>query len=489
MRTSIRGSYVVGFDAERRTHVLYRDGEVVMDGDRIVHAGPAGHAGPVDERIDAGECLVGPGLIDMHALMDIGIHPAMLDSEREPGMIRPRTWVHDPEQAPVFTPDEVRDGATYTMTSMLKSGVTTFCGMTAMVFKRWQDPDCEPDVYADTAGRLGLRAYLSHHYRSCAPYVEPDGRVGWGWDEEQGFAGLERNLAFHERWSDAFDGRIQTLLFPYSCDQASRDLMRETRSAASEHGLRIRMHFAQSETELEEIARRADGRTPVEYLADLEVLGADVMLTHCLLGRGHDGGPGVSDAELAILADAGTTVTNCPWIYSMRGAYLDSFARYGAAGVNMCIGTDTQPDDLLREMRFAAVLGKVADRATTSPSATDVYDAVTVNAARFLGRDDIGRLAEDAKADVMVLDLERMAIGPSHDPIRSLVYFASMADVRDVWIDGVRRVADHRGVGFDDADVVRRAQPVADKVRGTLAAWDRHGRTADRLYPPTYDVR
>lgn len=489
MPTGIRASYVVGFDEDQQDHVLYRDGEVVFDGDRVVHAGPAGYAGEVDAWVDASGCLAGPGLIDMHALMDVGIHPLMLDQKRAPGMIRPRDWVFDPERTPAFTPDEVRDGATYTMTSMLRSGVTTFCGITAMVFKRWHDPDWEPDVYARTAGELGLRAYLSHHYRSCAPYVEPDGGIGWAWDETQGFEGLERNLAFHERWSGTYDGRIQALLFPYTCDQASRDLMLATRRAADEHGLRMRMHFAQSRTELDEIARRADGRTPVEYLDDLGVLGPDVMLTHCLLGRGHDGGPGLSDDELATLADSGVTVTNCPWIYSMRGAYLDSFARYRDAGVNMCIGTDTQPDDLLREMRFAAIMGKVAEGATTRPSARDVYHAVTLSAARFLGRDDIGRLRPGAKADVMVLDLQRLALGPTHDPIRSLVYFASMADVRDVWVDGVRRVADHRGVGFDDADVVARAQPVGDKVRATLTRWDRLGRDATELYPPTFAVR
>lgn len=488
MTTSIRGAYVVGFDPDRDTHVLHRDAEVVFEGDRVVYVGRA-FPGQVDERVDASGCLVSPGLINAHALMDVGIHPLLLDREREPGMIRPRSWVVDEAQRPVFTPDEIRAGAMHTFSSMARSGVTTFCGITAMVFKRWHDPDWEPDVYAEAARHVGLRAYLSHHFRAGAQYVEADGGVGWVWDEARGFEGLERNLAFKERWHGGADDRIRVLLFPYTCDQVTDDLLRATRRAADEHGIQIRMHFAQSRAELDRIARRSGGRSPVEYLEELGVLGPDVLLTHALYGRGHDGGPGLSDGELETLARHGVSVANCPWIYAMRGEFLRSFPRFVEAGVNVCIGTDTQPNDLLREMRFAAIMGKVATASPHAMTARHAYDAVTLHAARFLGRSDLGRLAPGSKADIAVVDLARTAIGPHDDPIRSLVYFASLADVRDVWVDGAAVVRDHACLAVDEGEVVARAQPVADKVKRTMVEWDRKNRSAEELFGPTYEIR
>ncbi len=487
MKTKIVGRHVVGFDSTVQRHVLQSPGEVVFENDRVIYVGPR-FEGQVDRIVDASTCLVSPGLIDMHALMDIGIHPVLLDHASEPGMRRPRSWVEDPDERPVFTPAEIRAGAEHTLLALLHSGVTTFCGMTSMVFKRWDDPVWEPDIYLEVALRYGLRAYLSHHFRTEAQYVDLDGTPKSIWNEAQGMRGLERNIAFTQRFHGRFGDRVRSLLFPYTCDQVSEGLLRAARAAATELGVGIRMHFAQSEYEVVEIGRRYGGKTPVEYLDSIDFLGPDVMLTHCLYGRGHAGGPWVSDSELAILAENGVTVTSCPWIDAMQGNYLNSFSRYLDAGINVCLGTDTHPNDLLREMCFAAVMGKTAARRSDATTARHVYDAVTVNAARYLGRTDIGRLEFGSKADITVIDLDRCTLGPYDDPIKGLVYFASPADVRHVFIDGRQLMRDGQVAVADEAEVIVRARPVAEKTKATLVAWDRLGRSAQDLYPATLDV-
>ena len=488
MKTRIDGRYVVGFDADTQEHVIYRDGEVVFDGDTVIHVGQ-GYQGEVDRIVDASRCLVSPGLIDMHALMDVGIHPPLLDTEKRRGMYQPRSWVVAEGEPQVFTPAEVRAGAEHTFLSMLRSGVTTFCGINAMVFKRFDDTLWEPEIYVETAVRYGLRAYLSHHFRAGAQYVEEDGSPGWVWDEARGFKGLERNIAFIEKHQGSYGGTIHGLLFPYTTDQVTPELLKATREAATDLGVGIRMHFAQSTAELELIAERHGGKTPVEYLDSLDFLGPNVMLTHAIYGRGHDGGPWMSDEELATLASNGVTVSNCPWIYSMRGGYLNSIGRYLDAGVNVCLGTDTQPDDILREMRYGAIMGKVPHARAGGATARQVYNAVTVNAAKFLQRDDIGRLAPGAKADITVVDLDRPAISGQDDPIRSLVYFASMADVRQVFIGGREVVTDFHCPMVDEAAVSRASQEVTGKVRETLAGWDQNSTSVEAFFPSTFEMR
>jgi cytosine/adenosine deaminase-related metal-dependent hydrolase len=197
----------------------------------------------------------------------------------------------------------------------------------------------------------------------------------------------------------------------------------------------------------------------------------------------------MSDEELKTLASYGVTVTNCPWIYSMRGGYLMSLSRYLEAGVNVCLGTDTQPDDILREMRWAAMMGKVAGGRGNTATAREVYNAVTVNAAKFLKREDIGRLAPGSKADISVIDLDRPALSAQDDPIRCLVYFASMADVKQVFIGGKLVVDEFRCMLVDEAEVSRSAQKVSAKVKETLLGWDQQGQTMTQFFPPSFEIR
>ena len=63
MRTKIEATWIVG--CERGHHTLIRDGELVFEGNRILHVGK-GFEGKVDRVIDAKGKLVSPGFIDTH---------------------------------------------------------------------------------------------------------------------------------------------------------------------------------------------------------------------------------------------------------------------------------------------------------------------------------------------------------------------------------------------------------------------------------------
>lgn len=488
----ITGGIVVGFDSERQSHEILDGAEVVFTGDRIIHVGGR-FGGRVDEEVDASGYLVMPGLVDAHALIDIGIHLLLWDRERDEGY-RPRWYVEGEDYA--FTPRQVEAGAEAMMTMLLRSGVTTFLGVNAMVFKRWHDEPWEPPLYAGVANRLGLRAYLSHHFRSSVPITgDPvdDELV----DEPRGFEGLEKNIEFvRASQRGDFGPRVHGLLFPYTQDTVSSELLRATREAADELGVGWRMHFAQSPAELQSTLART-GRTPIERLADLDVLGPDVLLTHCLYGRGHAGGPWVSDAELGLLAQAGVTVGHTPWIYLFGGRTLHSFGRYLKAGVGVALGTDTYPGDMLQEMRVAAQLGKVSEAvdgatppvASTGATARTAFDAATLGAARFLGRDDLGRLAAGAKADIVMVRTDTASFVPTLDPIRSLVYYASFRDVVNVWVDGRQVMFDGQIPGFNESETNASMSSLLQDVAGLLERWDVHGRPIAERWAPHYPRR
>src|SRR5205814_5182219 len=106
--------------------------------------------------------------------------------------------------------------------------------------------------------------------------------------------------------------------------------------------------------------------------------------------------------------------------------------KYTEAGINMTLGSDTYPRDLIMQMRTASYFGKVMSKSLSAASAADVFEAATLGGARALGRDDLGRLAPGARADILVIDLETrdsLRFGPVRDPINALEERGSGDDV------------------------------------------------------------
>jgi cytosine/adenosine deaminase-related metal-dependent hydrolase len=154
--------------------------------------------------------------------------------------------------------------------------------------------------------------------------------------------------------------------------------------------------------------------------------------------------------------------------------------------VNVGLGTDTYPRDLISEMRWASLICKIVEHDFTVATAADVLTAATLGGARALRREDLGRLAPGAKADIVVVDLRKLRIGPYRDPVKALVNCATSDDVEQVIVDG-RVVVEHgRVVGVDEARVLREAQAHAEQLWSSAQEWHWQGLTADRFSPLSF---
>jgi 5-methylthioadenosine/S-adenosylhomocysteine deaminase len=95
-------------------------------------------------------------------------------------------------------------------------------------------------------------------------------------------------------------------------------------------------------------------------------------------------------------------------------------------------------------------------------TAGDVLAMATVEGARVLGLDGlVGSLEPGKRADVVRLRGDRPGLANVHDPRQQVVYCTSVADVADVWVDGVRRVADGQLVDHDLTALVEASRPLA----------------------------
>jgi 5-methylthioadenosine/S-adenosylhomocysteine deaminase len=109
-------------------------------------------------------------------------------------------------------------------------------------------------------------------------------------------------------------------------------------------------------------------------------------------------------------------------------------------GVTVALGTDGpashNSQDLLETLKVAALLAKLSTGDAQALGPLEALDMVTTAGARFLGRDDLGRIVPGAKADLTLVNLNTARSMPVHYPESAIVYNASGADTHTVIVDG-----------------------------------------------------
>ena len=243
MRTKLTGRFVVGYEGS--DHVVYRDGEVVYEDDRVVFVGHT-YTEPVDRIIEAGDAVVGPGFLDLNALADID--HGILDTWPSPELMTGHVWSEDYFQNrrhEVFSPDDERFQRRYALIQLLLNGITTAMPIAAETYREWCETEEQFADVVEIAGELGLRMYLGPSYRAGINVMKPDGTRDIAWDEARGEDGLKQAVSFVKRFDGAHDGRIRGAFLPCRIETVTLDILRETKRQADALGCPIKLHAAQ----------------------------------------------------------------------------------------------------------------------------------------------------------------------------------------------------------------------------------------------------
>ena len=239
----------------------------------------------------------------------------------------------------------------------------------------------------------------------------------------------------------------------------SDELLAASAELARERGWAVHTHLAEVREEVVQAGLRW-GRTTVERAAEVGLLDVPVLAAHCIWVR---------DADIAALARAGATVVHNPVANMILGSGVCPLAALRGAGIPVAIGTDgpasNDSQNMLEAVKAAALLQKVARLDPRAATASDVLAMATVEGARALGLEGtVGSLQPGRRADVVRLRGDRPGLANVHDPRQQVVYCTSPADVADVWVDGVRRVAGGELVGHDLAALVAASRPLAAEL-------------------------
>ncbi len=484
MKVRIQGGFVVFFNG--RQHEILDGGCVVYEHDEIQFVGfPQDPECPrADRVIEAAGKVISPGFVNLHCIANIDLQPLQIDGIH--GFPRSRQWLESNEET--WSAEEFRTSARVAVAALLRHGSTTFCSVATTATKRFGDPEVEPAALAQASIDLGARAYLAHNFFDKPSYTQADGSKSRLFDPERGLEEHEKAVRLVQELEGGADDRVRGFIFPSATLSCSDGLLKEASRAARELKVPLRSHFSEYIEEHFETMEEL-GIRPLERLDKLGILGPEVTLTHTIFLRGHPEVGGSFEEDLRLLVDSGTHVAHCPVVFARGGKVLRSFQTYLDRGVNLGLGTDTVPPDMILEMRLASLLSKVVDDDRYSGSAAAVYNAATLGGARALGRDDLGRLSAGAKADIVIVNLTALHIGVVDDPIKSLIHYGSGADVETVIVDGRTVVEAGLVVGLADDTLLAEGQKLWGSYKEKLVARDPLQRHADTLFPPAFPTR
>jgi len=412
------------------------DGAIAIADGRIAAVGLAEdlleHA-PTGQVVNAGGCLILPGLVNTHSHLAMSLLRGLADDLPLMDWLENHIW---PAEKTHMNREAVRLGTELAVAEQLLAGVTT---TTDMYFFG--------NEVAAVLAEAGMRGVIAE---SLIDFATPRCKTPDEMMEKQ------RELAQEYRDHPLITPSIAAHA-PYSV--SASNLVKEA-ELAEELGITFQIHLSETRWEVEKLMEEK-GRSPVAYLADLGVLSERTVAAHCV----H-----VSPEDIETLVEFEVGVAHNPVSNLKLASGVAPIPTMVEAGVKLGIGTDGAASnntlDLLRDMQLASLLHKGVFGDPTVLPARSMIEMATIGGARVLGLDaEIGTLTEGKQADMVCFSVDGPHATPVFDPWSHLVYAARSSDVRHVLVHGKLVVGNRNLNTMDQERIESQAWDFAQQLK------------------------
>lgn len=410
--------------------------DVLICGGVIAEIG-TGIDAPDAEVVNAAGCVVTPGLVNTHH------HLYQTLTRAVPGGQDALLFGWLQTLYPIwarFGPEEMYVSAQIGLAELALSG----CTMTSDHLYLYPN-GARLDDTISAAGDVGLRF---HPTRGAMSIGESDGGLPPDQLVENEAAILEDCIRVIDAHHDASEGAmVRVGVAPCSPFSVSRDLMRDAAILARDKGVMLHTHLAENDEDIA-YSEAKFGCRPGQYAEDLGWTGPDVWHAHCVKLDGQ---------EIDLFARSKTGVAHCPCSNCRLGSGIAPVRAMRDAGVPVGLGVDGSASNdvgsLVNEARQTMLLQRVVQGADAM-SAREALEIATRGGAQVLGRDDCGQIAVGKRADIAIWDVSGVQSAGSWDVCAILL--AGPSQVRDLFVEGRRIVADGRVVSFDLSRAIAR---------------------------------
>lgn len=390
-------------------------GAVLVDADgRIAAVGPLDAMPTPDgaERVDLGDAVLLPGLVNTHAHPELAVFRNFLED------LPFHQWIpalHRTKQAARLEPDAYLASARWTCVESLAAGITCI-GATE-----------DSASGLEAMREAGMRGVVFREVFGPAP--------------EQADASMAELRAAVESMRERETDLVRVGVSPHAPYTVSDALYRRTAEYARAESLPVACHAAEAEVEMllirdgagpfaEGLRRRGiatppRARSTIELLERTGILALRPLLIHCVQ---------VDDDDVARMAGNGARVAHCPIANARLGHGFAPAPEMRAAGVTVGLGSDSVASnnriDLLEEARVAQVVHRARLRSATMLPPHELLRLATLDGARALGVDDrVGTLDPGKDADLCAVSFAPPHTAPVNDPVANLFHGARGGDV------------------------------------------------------------
>ncbi|WP_101909682.1 amidohydrolase family protein [Marasmitruncus massiliensis] len=414
----LTNAVIVTVDPARR--VLF-DGALAVENGRIAVIGRTEELirqSPDTRRIDCTGKAVFPGFINTHNHLFQTLLKGLGDDMVLSDWLRTMTF----PAARFLTPEDSCHAAMLGCAEAVRSGVTT---MTDYLYLHHKEHLTDGVAKAMTElkirGVIGSGAMDAGLDAGVCPEITQTPEV------------VEREMTeLFDRYHNSEEGRLKVWAAPAALWSNSEKMLRMLWELTSSYHSGITIHV--SETPFDRKATEAlHGCAGTDCLEKLGILGPNVLMVHCVYLNQKD----IAAAKQYDLKVSHNAVSN---MYLSSGvAPVPAMLK---AGVTVSLGVDgaasNNGQDMLELMKSTALLHKVSTLDPTVITAEKVLEMATIDGARALGmEDEVGSLEVGKKADFVVFNpyLSPKSI-PMHNPVSTLVYSSTMANIESVAVDG-----------------------------------------------------
>ena len=409
----------------------------VVDG-VITEIGAGAPAKGVDkeESIDAAGCVLMPGLINAHThLYQVLLRAVWEDLELMPWLKR----IYGCARA--LRPEHFYAGSLLGCIEAIRSGVTTVCEHNFLN----PSPECALETIRAIRDS-GVRAVFARTIMDAGEIV-PDCTKE---KPEEAFRRIESILATHDGGTD-----LTFMTGPNTPPiNTTPGLLKEIRGFADDKAIGISAHVAESKSVVETVRREHGKGGVVEFLHQFGIPAKNSIFAHSV----H-----VSNDEICILKETGTSVSHNPVSNMMLGDGVAPVVEMLRQGVNVALGTDgaasNHSQDLFDTMKAASLLQKVhhQDAGVIDPYA--VLRMATSGGAKALGLDAIcGTIEVGKRADLILVDIDTVHNQPVNDIFSQIVHCAKASDVQTVMISGEILMQDRKLLRHDEKQILADAR-------------------------------
>jgi cytosine/adenosine deaminase-related metal-dependent hydrolase len=396
--------------------VVY-DALVAVDDGRIVYAGAKAGA----EEFSAAEIIrnpdgvVMPGFVDTHTHVGAHFWGTLCDDENIITALYelwfPMEAAYDPELSYVACLLGYWDA--------VKAGVTTL-----------GNDEYFPEATAQAAATIGIRSLVANRINEFAldappRYNRAERRFELDYVREKAQTSLTENVEFIEKWQG--HSLVVPCLGPHAPDLLSTDMLLACAEAAETYDVKMLIHVAQSEAEVERV-REKGHKGSIHYLQEIGFLSPRVQAAHMVW---------LDEEEIDIAASSGMGMSWTPTIMMACQSYakIDKLMK---SGIKMGFGTDCFSMDVVEELRYALYSANYVIKANGFRlTAYDLIRRATIGGAECLGLDDqIGTIETGKKADLIVINMRDAQLLPNTNYFENIAYRGKSRNVTHTIIDG-----------------------------------------------------